>query len=132
ADGLTHHRREGDDHTRDQQRLRGDHYWRWPGGAGHRLLPAASRRGHPGPRRSGGCRWGVAACVAINDVVFHRGVFSLPGKPMPAYEGFPPSDHVIDYLADYEQRYRIPVERPVHVDRVEREDGGYRLHAGDR
>lgn len=57
---------------------------------------------------------------------------SLPGKPMPAYEGFPPSDHVIDYLADYEQRYRIPVERPVHVDRVEREDGGYRLHAGDR
>src|SRR5699024_1465694 len=23
-------------------------------------------------------------------------------------------------------------ERPVHVDRVEREDGGYRLHAGDR
>ena len=49
---------------------------------------------------------------------------SLPGKP--------PSDHVIDYLADYEQRYRIPVERPVHVDRVEREDGGYRLHAGDR
>ena len=57
---------------------------------------------------------------------------SLPGKPMPAYEGFPPSDHVIDYLADYEQRYRIPVERPVHVDRVERVAGGYRLHAGDR
>lgn len=57
---------------------------------------------------------------------------SLPGKPMPAYEGFPPSDHVIDYLADYEQRYQIPVERPVHVDRVERVAGGYRLHAGDR
>ena len=37
---------------------------------------------------------------------------SLPGKPMPAYEGFPPSDHVIDYLADYEQRYRIPSSAP--------------------
>src|SRR5699024_11974920 len=55
-----------------------------------------------------------------------------PGTPSPAYEGPPPSDQVTDYRADYEQRYRIPVERPVHVDRVEREDGGYRLHAGDR
>src|SRR5699024_1320400 len=89
ADGLTHHRREGDDHTRDQQRLRGDHYWRWPGGAGPRLLPAASRRGHPGPRRSGGCRWGVAACVAINDVVFHRGVFQPAGQAYASLRGVP-------------------------------------------
>ncbi|ERJ44533.1 hypothetical protein N579_07590 [Corynebacterium pseudodiphtheriticum 090104] len=55
----------------------------------------------------------MAACVAIDDVVFHRGVFQPAGQAMPAYEGFPPSDHVIDYLADYEQRYRIPVERPM-------------------
>src|SRR5699024_3964877 len=57
---------------------------------------------------------------------------SLPGKPMPACDGFQPSYHVIHYLADYDQRYRIRGDRSVHVDRVEREEGRYRLHAGDR
>ncbi len=65
--------------------------------------------------------------------LFSTAEFSnLPGKPMPKYEGFPPARHVIDYLADYEQHYQIPVERPVRVDRVEWEDGGYRVHVGDR
>src|SRR5699024_11230368 len=35
-------------------------------------------------------------------------------------------------FADSHQRYRAPVERPGHVGRCVREDGGYRLHAGDR
>src|SRR5699024_9963449 len=120
ADGLTHHRRAGDDHTRDQQTRRGDPYWR---AAGVDTLVLDDQEDAGGAWRH----------VWPSMTLFSTAEFSsLPGKPMPAYEGFPPSDHVIDYLADYEQRYRIPVERPVHVDRVEREDGGYRLHAGDR
>lgn len=51
---------------------------------------------------------------------------------MPNYEGFPPARHVIDYLADYEQHYQVPVERPVRVDRVEWKDGRYRVHVGDQ
>lgn len=44
---------------------------------------------------------------------------SLSGWPMPpAEEGFPTRDEVIDYLARYEQRYDIPVERPVFVQSV--------------
>lgn len=57
---------------------------------------------------------------------------NLPGIPMPAYDGFPPSSHVIDYLNAYEQRYRIPVERPVRVTRVDYEDRSYRIYSGDR
>lgn len=63
---------------------------------------------------------------------------NLPGIPMPAYEGFPPATHVIDYLTTYEERYSIPVERAVHVDRVERTGrdlstgGRFLVHAGDR
>lgn len=65
--------------------------------------------------------------------LFSTAEFSnLPGFPMPAHEGFPPSAHVIDYLRTYERRYRIPVERPVRVTRVEHEDQGYRVHAGHR
>ena len=58
------------------------------------------------------------------------GFSNLPGVPMPAHEGFPPARHVVDYLAMYERRYRIPVERPVRVGRVEALDGGgFRVHA---
>lgn len=46
---------------------------------------------------------------------------SLSGWPMPPVgAGFPPRDHVIDYLARYEARYQIPVVRPVRVTAVER------------
>lgn len=52
--------------------------------------------------------------------LFSTAEFSnLPGIPMPAFDGFPPASHVIDYLRKYEDRYSIPVERPVHVTRVE-------------
>ncbi|MCX2164077.1 NAD(P)-binding domain-containing protein [Corynebacterium auriscanis] len=44
---------------------------------------------------------------------------NLPGKPMPGYPGFPPASHVIDYLAEYERRYGLNVERSVTVTDVE-------------
>jgi cation diffusion facilitator CzcD-associated flavoprotein CzcO len=57
---------------------------------------------------------------------------SLPGWLMPrdpgdAPDGYPSRDAAIRYLAEYERRYELPVERPVHVHGVHRTDGGYRL-----
>ncbi|MFH5924425.1 ArsO family NAD(P)H-dependent flavin-containing monooxygenase [Roseomonas xinghualingensis] len=50
---------------------------------------------------------------------------SLPGWPMPPSEdGYPNRDHVVDYLSRYEQRYGLPIRRPVRVRAVE--------SAGDR
>ena len=47
---------------------------------------------------------------------------SLPGWPMPNWpNGFPPARHVVDYLHAYEQRYELPVRRPVRVQAVVRE-----------
>lgn len=57
---------------------------------------------------------------------------NLPGWPMPAYDGFPPAQHVVDYLTRYEQRYDLPVQRPVRVERVEFDGQHYLLHAGER
>lgn len=55
--------------------------------------------------------------------LFSAHTFSnLPGMPMPAYPGYPPASHVVDYFARYEQRYDLPIERPVHVDSVVRDD----------
>jgi putative flavoprotein involved in K+ transport len=46
---------------------------------------------------------------------------SLSGWPMPPTDdGFPGRDHVVEYLARYEQRYNLPAVRPVWVDAVER------------
>lgn len=57
---------------------------------------------------------------------------SLPGWLMPrdpddAPDGYPSRDAAIRYLTEYERRYELPVERPVHVHGVHRDDGGYRL-----
>ena len=50
---------------------------------------------------------------------------SLPGWPMPPVpEGSPDRDHVVAYLTAYEERYRLPVRRPVRVDAVERAANG--------
>lgn len=45
---------------------------------------------------------------------------SLPGRLMPPRPGetCPDAAHVVSYLTDYEQRYDLPVHRPVHVARV--------------
>ncbi|MEU9472176.1 ArsO family NAD(P)H-dependent flavin-containing monooxygenase [Streptomyces avermitilis] len=52
---------------------------------------------------------------------------SLPGRLMPAQSGeeYPDAHHVVGYLADYDQRYDLPVHRPVRVDSVRRD--GHRL-----
>ncbi|KRF34995.1 ArsO family NAD(P)H-dependent flavin-containing monooxygenase [Nocardioides sp. Soil805] len=55
---------------------------------------------------------------------------SLPGWMMPPWDdatkGFPPRDHVVDYLTRYEERYGLDVRRPHRVGRVERD--GEHLH----
>ncbi len=55
---------------------------------------------------------------------------SLPGwlMPRPADSGFPARDAVIDYLTQYEQRYALPVRRPVRVDAVRRSGSGFAVH----
>lgn len=53
---------------------------------------------------------------------------SLPGWLMPGSEGrFPVKQEVIDYLTKYEERYGFPVERPVRVNDIERQEGAFRL-----
>ncbi|MFD4247273.1 ArsO family NAD(P)H-dependent flavin-containing monooxygenase [Streptomyces sp. NPDC058525] len=48
---------------------------------------------------------------------------SLPGRFMPAQEGevYPDAAHVVSYLADYEKRYELPVQRGVWVSAVHRD-----------
>ncbi|MEE1751966.1 ArsO family NAD(P)H-dependent flavin-containing monooxygenase [Streptomyces sp. SP18CS02] len=50
---------------------------------------------------------------------------SLPGRLMPAQAGetYPDAGHVVDYLADYEKRYGLPVRHDTHVDAVRRAAG---------
>lgn len=58
---------------------------------------------------------------------------SLPGWMMPPWTadgGYPLAAHVVDYLTRYEQRYDLPVVRPVRVHRVERSPEGLAVRAG--
>lgn len=45
---------------------------------------------------------------------------SLPGRLMPPQPGkpYPQAAHVVDYPADYERRYGLPVHRPVREVRI--------------
>jgi cation diffusion facilitator CzcD-associated flavoprotein CzcO len=57
---------------------------------------------------------------------------SLPGWLLPrdaddAPDGYPSRDAAIRYLAEYERRYELPVERPVRVHGVHRAGDGFRL-----
>jgi cation diffusion facilitator CzcD-associated flavoprotein CzcO len=51
---------------------------------------------------------------------------SLPGWMMPPWEdaelGYPPRDHVVEYLTAYERRYDLAVRRPARVEAVTRAD----------
>lgn len=49
---------------------------------------------------------------------------SLPGWPMPdtAEGSYPTREEVLSYLRRYEERYALPIRRPVTVERVERTD----------
>lgn len=48
------------------------------------------------------------------------GYSSLPGwmMPPPAHPGYPTRDDVVGYLAQYEERYRLPIRRSVRVETV--------------
>lgn len=53
---------------------------------------------------------------------------SLPGWMMPQTESqFPSRQEVIDYLCAYEERYKLPVQRPVEVTSLVKEDNTFRL-----
>ncbi|MFF8835835.1 ArsO family NAD(P)H-dependent flavin-containing monooxygenase [Streptomyces sp. NPDC015130] len=56
---------------------------------------------------------------------------SLPGRLMPPQPGetYPEAAHVVDYLTDYEQRYELPVVRPVRVGAVHRDGEFLRVEA---
>ncbi|MET8327350.1 ArsO family NAD(P)H-dependent flavin-containing monooxygenase [Streptomyces sp. NPDC005181] len=56
----------------------------------------------------------------------------LPGRLMSPQPGetYPDAAHVVSYLTDYEQRYELPVVRPVRVEAVHR-DGDHLRVEGD-
>jgi len=57
---------------------------------------------------------------------------SLAGWLMPATaQAFPTRDEVIDYLGRYEDRYGLPVRRPILVNAVERSNDGLIVRSGD-
>jgi len=57
---------------------------------------------------------------------------SLPGWPMPRSESeYPSRDEVIRYLTDYEHRYQIPIQRPIHVTSVKQADTGLLVETND-
>jgi len=58
---------------------------------------------------------------------------SLPGLRFPgAGDSFPTKDQVADYLADYAQRFHLPVRTGVQVDRLWKEDGRFVMTAGEQ
>ncbi|PUA82181.1 pyridine nucleotide-disulfide oxidoreductase [Nocardioides currus] len=66
------------------------------------------------------------------------GYSSLPGWMMPPWDdatrGFPPRDHVVEYLTRYEERYDLKVSRPYRVEsvcRVDDDPGGPLLVEAD-
>lgn len=93
------------------------------------VLDAADRPGGAWPRTWEGLRLFSPA-----------GYSSLPGQMMPPWDdatrGYPPRDHVVDYLTRYEERYDLRVLRPHRVGSVTLadDDPGGRLlvTAGDR
>ena len=99
-------------------------------GAGQAGLSAAyhlQRRGIPGgfvvldaDRAPGGAwqhRWPSLPMETVN------GIFGLPGMPAPEVEAREPSRMAVPrYFAAFEQRFRLPILRPVQVRAVRRAD----------
>ena len=73
------------------------------------LIDAGSRPGGAWPRMWEGLRLFSPAAYS-----------SLPGRMMPPWHGpgYPTRQHVVDYLTDYEQRYRLEPLRPHRVSAV--------------
>jgi cation diffusion facilitator CzcD-associated flavoprotein CzcO len=80
------------------------------------IVDAADRPGGAWPRMWDGLRLFSPA-----------GYSSLPGWMMPPWDdatrGFPPRDHVVEYLTRYEEKYDLQVLRPHRVESVLRADG---------
>ena len=56
---------------------------------------------------------------------------SLPGRVLPGGpEKYPTRDEVVSYLADYEERYGLPIRRPVRVEAVARRGVGLAAKVG--
>lgn len=57
------------------------------------------------------------------------GYSSLPGwmMPPPDHKGYPTRDDVLAYLGAYEQRYDLPIRRPVRVETIERGGAGLEI-----
>ncbi|UJP11653.1 NAD(P)/FAD-dependent oxidoreductase [Microbacterium sp. KUDC0406] len=71
-------------------------------------------------------RWDA---LSMHDV---HGVAELPGSAPPPLSAARANQVVPAYFAEYERLHDLPVVRPVHVDRVDDEDGTLVVHAGDR
>ncbi|MGE8263298.1 MAG: NAD(P)-binding domain-containing protein, partial [Stenotrophomonas sp.] len=57
---------------------------------------------------------------------------SIPGWPMPASQGpYPARAEVLAYLAQYEQKYALPIIRPIGVQRITRVGERLRVEASD-
>lgn len=57
---------------------------------------------------------------------------SLPGWIMPEAENeYPEKEHVIQYLSDYENKYQLPVERPVNVNSVSKDNEYFLLNTSN-
>ncbi|WP_372729683.1 NAD(P)-binding domain-containing protein, partial [Nocardioides sp.] len=61
-----------------------------------------------------------------------HGVAALPDSPAPDRGEDPANVVVPAYFSDYERQHRLPVVRPVRVDRVVDEGGLLVVHAGHR
>src|SRR4051812_41214474 len=62
-----------------------------------------------------------------------HGIAALPGSPPPAGDDGPANEVVPAYFEAYERTHRLPVVRPVRVDRVTDAPGGLLVvHAGER
>ncbi|MGV0433910.1 NAD(P)-binding domain-containing protein [Corynebacterium ureicelerivorans] len=62
--------------------------------------------------------------------LFSRAEFSnLPGWPMPNFDGYPPRDHVVDYLTRYERRYDLPIRRGERVTQVRYDGSAFHLNS---
>lgn len=57
---------------------------------------------------------------------------SLPGWIMPKDQStYPGKDHVLNYLKEYEQRYQLPVKRPVHIKYISKRKGLFIITANE-
>jgi putative flavoprotein involved in K+ transport len=58
---------------------------------------------------------------------------ALPGMKFPGPgDAFPTKQQMADYLESYAERFKLPVESGVRVDRLTKRDGRFYLQAGDR